>query len=185
MRKIILSLATSFDGFIEGPNREIDWITFTEETGIALNQFLMEVDTIMYGRVSYELWGNYTPPESNSDFEKDFYSRVSKMKKYVFTSSKKKFEGNPVVVNADIFQAIEKLKREPGKDIWLFGGSGLVSTFMNLNLIDEFRIAVFPVILGDGNPMFKDIKHRVNLKLLDIKQGAAGIVEFNYERVKD
>lgn len=131
MRKIILSLITSFDGFIEGPNREIDWITFDEETGKALNKFLSEIDTVLYGRVSYESWGSYTPPEDSVDFEKDFYKRLHKMKKYVFSLSKNKFEGNPVVINSDINGAMERLKREPGKDIWLYGGSGLVSTFMN------------------------------------------------------
>jgi dihydrofolate reductase len=185
MRKIILSLITSFDGFIEGPNREIDWITFDEETGKALNKFLSEIDTVLYGRVSYESWGTYTPPEDSADFEKDFYKRLHKMKKYVFSLSKNKFEGNPVVINSDINGAMERLKRESGKDIWLYGGSGLVSTFMNLDLIDEFRVAIAPVILGAGNPMFKEVNHRVKLKLLDVKPSASGVVEFHYQRIKN
>ncbi len=183
MRKIILSLAVSFDGFIEGPNREVDWLTFSEETGKVLNKFLQEIDTILYGRVSYESWGNYNPPENSSAFEKDFYGAVNKMTKYVFSTSIEKFDGNRVIIQSEIKSAMQNLKQKPGKDIWLYGGSGLISTFMNMDLIDEFRIAVFPIILGAGNPLFKDVQHRVRLKLLDIKAGQSGVVEFKYERL--
>ena len=183
MRKIILSLAVSLDGFIEGPNREIAWIEFTEETGKALGKFLEEVDTILYGRVSYEAWGTYTPSDRSSDFEKDFYIALNKMTKYVFSTSKQEFAGNPMVVKSAIEQTIEDLKQKPGKNIWLYGGAGLITTFVNLNLVDEFRLAVFPVILGAGNPLFKEIKHSVNLKLLEVKSGKSGVVELNYDRL--
>jgi dihydrofolate reductase len=183
MRKIILCLAVTLDGFIEGPNKEIDWIEFTEETGEVLGRFLEEIDTVLYGRVSYEAWGNYSPAENGSDFEKDFYAKLDKMTKFVFSSSKTEFDGNPIVVKSDIKETIENLKQQPGKNIWLYGGAGLLSTFVNLNLVDEFRLAVFPIILGDGNPLFKEIKQRVKLKLLEVKSSESGIVELNYERV--
>lgn len=185
MRKIILTLAVSLDGFIEGPNREIDWIEFSEETGKALGKFLQEVDTILYGRVSYEAWGNYTPSDSGPDFEKNFYRELNKMNKYVFSTSKEAFDGNPIVVKSDIEQTIQNLKQKPGKNIWLYGGAGLISTFVNLNLVDEFRLAVFPIVLGDGNPLFKEIKQRVKLKLLEVKSGKSGVVELNYEKLTD
>jgi len=185
MRKIILTLAVSLDGFIEGPNREIDWIEFSEETGKALGKFLTEIDTVLYGRVSYEAWGNYSPGDNSSDFEKDFYSLLNKMTKYVFSSSKTKFEGNPILVKSGFEHIIQNLKQRPGKDIWLYGGAGLISTFVNLNLVDEFRLAVFPIILGAGNPLFKEIKHRVKLKLLEVKSGKSGIVELYYERLRE
>src|SRR5262245_41554637 len=102
MRKIILTLAVSLDGFIEGPNREIDWIEFTEETGNALGKFLEEIDTVLYGRVSYEAWGNYSPPENGSDFEKNFYAALNQMTKFVFSRSKTAFGGNPTVVRTGI-----------------------------------------------------------------------------------
>jgi dihydrofolate reductase len=181
MRKIILSLAVSLDGFIEGPNKEVDWMTFNEETGIELNKFLQEIDTILYGRVSYEMYGNYSPPEGSSDLEKDFYSKTNKLAKYVFSSSKDKFEGNPIVVKSDIAQTIQKLKQQPGKHIWLYGGSNLITTFLNLNLVDEIRIAVMPVILGGGTPLFKGIKDRVKLKLLKATSSELGVVGLSYE----
>lgn len=182
MRKVILSLATSFDGFIEGLNKEIDWLTFDEETGDILNKFLEEIDTVLYGRVSYEAWGNYQPAKNSFDFEKNFYANLSKMTKYVFSSSKKNFEGNVFVISADIERTVRELKQKTGKNIWLYGGASLITTFMNADLIDEFRIAVSPIILGDGTPLFKNINHRVKLKLRDVKTNKSGMVEFKYER---
>jgi dihydrofolate reductase len=185
MRKVILSLATSFDGFIEGPNRETDWLTFTEETGKALGKFLNEIDAVLYGRVSYEAWGNYIPSENSPAFEKDFYNKLNGMNKYVFSSLRGNFPGNPIVVRSDIKETISNMKQQPGKNIWLYGGAGLISTFVNLDLVDEFRIAVFPIILGSGKSLFNNIDHRVKLKLIDVKAGQSGVVEFKYERASN
>jgi len=183
MRKIILNLAVSLDGFIEGPNKEIDWIIFDAEGGSALNDFAKEIDTILYGRTSYEAWGTYVPSENAPDFEKDFYAATGKMTKYVFSSTKEKFPGNPVVVSKDIAAAMQQLKQQPGKDIWLYGGAGLITTFLNLQLIDEFRLAVMPVILGSGTPLFRDIKDRVPLRLADAKTSRSGMLELRYEKI--
>jgi dihydrofolate reductase len=182
MKKIILSLATSFDGYIEGPNGEIDWLSFDEETGTALSAFLAEIDTVLYGRISYEAWGNYQPPANSAEFEKHFYSKLHQMRKYIFTSSNKTFDGNVSVVNSEIEKVVHELKQKDGKNIWLYGGASLINTFMNLNLIDEYSVAVSPIILGAGKPLFSNINHRVNLKLLDVKAGSSGVVEFKYEK---
>lgn len=185
MRKIILSLATSLDGYIEGPNGEVDWMVFTEDTGKALGKFLDEIDTILYGRVSYEVWGSYIPPETAAPFEKEFYLRTGKMSKYVFSASKTNFLGNPVVVQSEIQQSILAIKQQPGKDIWLYGGAGLITTFVNLDLIDEYRIAVMPIILGSGKPLFADIQKRVKLKLSAANSSDSGFVELRYLRQSD
>lgn len=182
MRKIILSLATSLDGYIEGPDGEVDWMVFSEETGKALGAFLQDIDTILYGRVSYETWGNYMPSENASVFEKDFYNTTNKMQKYVFSASKNEFAGNPTIIQSNLGHAMNKLKQQPGKSIWLYGGASLVSSFVNLNLIDEFRIAVMPLILGNGKPLFKEIQNRVKLKLLKVNVSKSGVVESIYEK---
>lgn len=184
MRKVILSLATSLDGYIEGLNGEIDWMVFNEETGKALGEFLVEIDTILYGRISYEKWGTYSPPENASLFERKFYDTTNRMKKYVFSKSKTGFEGNPTVITSNLSSIINKLKAEDGKNIWLYGGGSLISTFMNLNLIDEFRIAIMPIIIGAGKPLFTEIQHRVSLKLLKINSSKSGVIELNYENLK-
>lgn len=182
MRKVILCVAVTFDGYIEGLNKEIDWLSFTEETGKVLNRFLDSIDTVLYGRTSYEMWGTYSPNEDSAEFEKHFYERLNKMTKYVFSSTKNTFDGNPVVVQSGIENKMQQLKQQPGKDIWLYGGSKLITTFMNLDLVDEFKLAVYPVILGAGTPLFKDIDHRVNLQLSDVKAGEGGVMEITYQR---
>lgn len=184
MRKIVLCLAVSFDGFIEGPNGELDWIVFDAEGGSALTDFIQEIDTVLYGRISYEMWGNPPITDSSSEFEKNFYGSLAKMNRYVFSNSKDEFEGNPTVVRSDIPELIKKLKQQPGKNIWLYGGAGLITTFMNLDLVDEFRIAVMPVILGKGKPLFKDIENRTKLRLVDITTSTAGVLGIHYETVR-
>lgn len=183
MRKVILNLAASFDGFIEGPDGEIDWIVFDGGDASGLNDFLKEIDTVLYGRASYEMWGNYAVTNSSSAFEKNFYGTLKKMDKYVFSASKNNFEGDPIIVRSNIGQTIKALKQQPGKNIWLYGGAGLVSTFINLNLIDEFRIAIMPVIIGKGKPLFKEINNRINLKLSWIKTSKSGVIQVCYEAV--
>ncbi len=183
-RKVILSLAVSLDGYIEGPNAEIDWLIFSEETGKVLHQFLDEIDTMLYGRVSYEKWGAYDPPEDSPDFEKTFYDKTGKMTKYVFSTSRKAFEGDPIVVKSDIEQAIHKIKKQPGKNIWLYGGAKLISTFLNLNLIDEIRLAICPIILGDGKPLFNAIRERKKLNLVKAEGHKSGMVALTYQSVK-
>lgn len=184
MRKVILNLAASFDGFIEGPNGEIDWIVFDQEGGSELNNFLNEIDTVLYGRVSYEMWGNYPITDNSSDFEKNFYDALNKMSKYIFSTTKDRFDGNPIVIKDNITETINKLQRQPGKNIWLYGGAELISTFMNLNLIDEFRIAIMPVIIGRGKPLFKEINTRLDLKLAGVKTSHSGVMQVCYKAIK-
>ncbi|MGB7069570.1 MAG: dihydrofolate reductase family protein [Pyrinomonadaceae bacterium] len=183
MRKVILCLAVSFDGFIEGPNGEIDWIVFDQDAGSALSVFIKEIDTILYGRISYEKWSSPPPSDDGSDFA-EFSRKQSEMDNYVFSRSKDKFEGNPIVVNSDIPELIQKLKQQRGKHIWLYGGANLITTFMNLNLIDEFRIAVIPVILGQGKPLFQDIQNPLKLKLIEVKESKSGVLAIRYNAVK-
>jgi dihydrofolate reductase len=184
MRKVILCLAVSFDGFIEGPNGEIDWIVFDEEGGTELTDFLKEIDTVLYGRTSYEMWGNYPITASSSEFEKSFYGALAKIDRYVFSRTKTEFEGNPIVVSSEVPELIQKLKQQPGKNIWLYGGASLITTFMNLDLVDEFRIAVMPVIIGEGKPLFKKIENKHKLKLIEVKTSTAGVLGITYEAIR-
>ncbi len=181
MRNIILSLAMSLDGKIEGPNREYDWIPIDPESGAEMNRFAKGIDTVLYGRVSYELFGNYKPDSESSREEQEFYEAVDRMKKYVFSSAKTVFEGAPKVISSDIKARVNALKAAPGKDIWLFGGAKLITTLMNLNLIDRIELAIVPMVLGEGNPAFKDLLSRHPLRLLSTKQHQNGIVMLSYE----
>lgn len=177
---MILDLAVSLDGFIEGPNQEVDWIIFDDENGEELVSFTNEIDTVLYGRKSYERFGNYVPSEDSSLFEKQFYDKVNAMKKVVFSTSECDFEGNPEVISSNIRKQVLELKSYAGKNIWLFGGSGLITSLVNLGLVDEIRIGINPVILGDGIPLFKEIQQRVSLHLTKAKEYRSGLVGLYY-----
>lgn len=185
MRNVILSAAISFDGFIEGPNGEIDWIIFGDtEGGSDLMELVEEIDTVLYGRVSYEMWGNPEITDQSSDFEKNFYGAIGKMDRYVFSRTKTEFGGNPTVISGGIAELIRDLKSRPGKNIWLYGGASLVTTFMNLDLVDEFWLGVMPVILGKGKPLFENVEQRHRLRLKESKTSPSGVISVRYETVR-
>lgn len=185
MRNVILSAAISFDGFIEGPNGEIDWIIFGENEGPSdLMQLIDEIDTVLYGRVSYEMWGNPEITEESSEFEKNFYGPLLKMDRYVFSRTKSEFDGNAKVVSDKIADLVTDLKSRPGKNIWLYGGASLVTTFMNLDLVDEFWLGVMPVILGKGKPLFTDVEQRHRLRLKESRTSPSGVISVRYETIR-
>jgi dihydrofolate reductase len=178
-RKIFLDLAVTLDGFIEGPKGEVDWCIMDPD--MDFNKFLNQIDTILYGRKSYDLWGQYKPDTKVADTEKEIWGLVHSKEKYVFSKTQKKSENNVTFINENIEEEIIKLKNKPGKDIWLYGGASLITTFINLGLVDEFRLSVHPIILGEGKPLFIDIKQRVKLKLVETKRFSSGVVQLCYQ----
>ncbi len=180
-RKIILDLAVTLDGFIEGPNGEIDWLVKDKEIdfGDILSDILADIDTIFYGRVSYEKWGNYQPGENASPKVKDAYNLLHSKTKYVFSTTKTN-DSKAIFINSSIKERVIEIKQQPGKNIWLYGGGKLITTFINLGLVNVYRLAVHPVILGSGKPLFKNIKGRVGLKLSDAKASKSGVVLLSY-----
>ncbi len=185
MRKVILNLAITLDGFIEGPNGELDWLVRDGSTdfGDILTEILSDKDAIFYGRISYEKWGNTQPDEKASAKTKDAYRLMHSMQKYVFSKTKTSDDTNAVFINSDIEEKVSELKRQPGKNIWLYGGAKLVTTLLNLDLIDEFRLAIHPAVIGKGKPLFQHIEDRHKLKLLEIKDHPSGVVLMKYKLI--
>jgi dihydrofolate reductase len=177
MRKVILDVAISLDGYIEGPNGEYDWCFTDQDYGFT--ELLSRIDSIFYGRKSWDLFGNYSPAENSSEIEKKMFEMMSRKKKYVFSRTLKFIEG-ATLISSNIEEEVNEIKQKPGKDIHLFGGASLVTTFVNSNLIDEYLLAVHPVILGAGKPLFIDIKERKNLELTDSKIYPNGLVILRY-----
>lgn len=182
MRKIILDLAVSLDGFIEGENGEIDWCILDEEVSEELLKLASRIDTVLYGRISYDGYGNYTPAGTASDFEKQFYGQINSMRKVVFTRNKDFNAPGATVIHDHIKEAVTQLKSQQGKDIWLFGGASLISTLIAEDLVDEYRIAVHPVVLGAGKPLFSNINDRINLRLTHTRTFSSGLVGLYYQR---
>lgn len=168
MRKIILGLAVSLDGFIEGPNGEYDWCFTDQDYG--LKEFFKRIDRIFVGRKSYEM----------SLGMEGGITGFPKFKEYVFSNTLQTVKEGAIIVKGDILPEVMKIKNEPGKDIWLFGGADLTTTLMNLGLVDEIGMAVHPTLLGSGKPLFKNIKDRIHLKLADTKTYSTGLVYLTY-----
>lgn len=169
MRKIILGLAVSLDGFIEGPNGEYDWCFTDQDYG--MTEFYKRIDSLFIGRRSYELL---------LTLGDDAMPGFPKLKEYVFSTTMKDAKPGVIIINDDIKKNIEKIKHEPGKDIWLFGGASLTSSLLNLDLVDEMSLAIHPIILGSGKPLFSDIKKRIPLNLMDTKTYSSGLVTMVY-----
>ncbi|WPC43970.1 dihydrofolate reductase family protein [Clostridium sp. JS66] len=177
-RKVILDLAITLDGFIEGKNGEVDWCIMDADMGFI--NFLNEIDTILYGRKSYDLWGQYIPQDEDSNSEKEIWKLVHSKEKYVFSRTQIGTDNQAIFINENILEEVNKLKNKPGKDIWLYGGASLITTFINLGLVDEFRLSIHPVILGEGKPLFIDIKQRLNLKMVNTRTFSSGVVQLIY-----
>jgi dihydrofolate reductase len=177
LRKIILDLAVSLDGFIEGPNGETDWCILEEEMGF--DQFLADIDTIFYGRVSYEVWGQYQPGAQATLMEREIWKQVHSKKKYVFSKSPKPDYGVSYI-SLDIAAKVREIKNESGKNIWLYGGASLINSFVEYGLIDAYRLSVHPVVLGAGKPLFSNLKERINLMLAEVKVFTSGVTLLSY-----
>ena len=169
MRKVILQLAVSLDGYIEGPNGEFDWCFTDQDYG--MSAFFKRIDSTFMGRKTYELalaMQDEAPPG------------FPKFKEYVFSNTLTEVKERVILINGDIKKKVEKIKKEKGKDIWLFGGAELISLLMNLHLVDEIILAVHPVILGSGKALFSEIKERTWLTLTDHKIYPNGLVFLMY-----
>jgi dihydrofolate reductase len=169
MRKVILGLAVSLDGYIEGPNGEYDWCFTDQDYG--MSDFFKRIDTLFIGRKSYEL--TLTMDEAGM-------AGFPKLTEYVFSTTLKEVKLGAILIKGDIEAEVKRIKNEPGKDIWLFGGANLTASLLNLCLIDEIWLAVHPIILGSGKPLFSNIQKRIPLILTDTKTYSSGLVSLTY-----
>ncbi len=185
MRKIISFMHISLDGFVAGPNGEMDWINVNEEIFDYVGRRIKEGDTALYGRVTYQMMESYWPTAANKpdaskhDIEHSkWYSKVHK----IVLSKTMKDEGlaNVTVINDDLLNRVNELKEQEGSDILLFGSPRATHSLIEKNLIDGYWLFVNPVILGNGIPLFKNIRDRVKLKLLTTRQFACGVMELSY-----
>ncbi len=168
MRKIILNCAVSLDGFIEGPKGEIDWCFLDQDYG--MTDFMNRIDAIFFGRKSYELV-----------LRMDKNPYPDKIK-YVFSNSLKSAEGNTKIISEPVEETVKNITHEAGKDIWLFGGSILITSLLNAGFVDEIQLSVHPILLGKGMPLCGEIKKRIHFKLIDTKTYSTGLVQLIYQR---
>ncbi|MES2592570.1 MAG: dihydrofolate reductase family protein [Bacteroidota bacterium] len=188
MRKIISFMHISLDGFVAGPNGEMNWIKVDQEIFDHVGKRISETDTALYGRVTYEMMENYWPtaadkPEaSKHDIEHSkWYKEAHKV--VLSKTMKGKDLPNTTIISDNLSDRINEIKQSSkggNKDILLFGSPTATHSLIQLNLIDGYWLFVNPIILGQGIPLFTDIKDKIKLKLLTTQQFTSGVIELNY-----
>jgi dihydrofolate reductase len=185
MRMLIYSMGVSLDGFIAGPDGEIDWSAPDEELHRFHNQQARETGAHLYGRRLYEVmipWETADEKPSAAEYVLEFARIWKDTPKIVFSKTLEMVEGNARLVRDSAAEEVARLKEQPGKDLAV-GGAGLASTFMKLDLIDEYRLFVSPVVLGGGTPYFPALDERINLELVETRTFGSRVVYVRYRRV--
>ena len=186
MRRVILLMHMSLDGFVAGRNGEMNWITIDDEIFKDANELATTADVALYGRNTYQMMASYWPSvlaNSNSTaLEVEHALWMENVRKIVFSTTLENAEWNNTrLIKQNITEEVIKLKHKPGRNMIIFGSPCLTHSFMERGLIDEYRININPVVLGGGVPLFKKIQDRVNLKLSRSMTFHSGVVGLLYE----
>jgi dihydrofolate reductase len=185
MRKIILFMSVSLDGFIEGPDRQIDWHKVDDELHSHFNEQLSTMGAFLNGRVTYELmaasWPTADSDPSSTGPMVEFARIWRDMPKIVFSRTLERADWNTTIVRDVVVEEITELKAQPGGDLAL-GGADLAGAFRQHDLIDEYRLYVHPVLIGRGKPLFQPSDAKTNLQLAETRTFGNGVVLLRYQR---
>jgi dihydrofolate reductase len=183
MRKLIAAMNMTLDGFCDHTAMTAD-----EEIHQHYNELLRNAGTLIYGRITYQLMENYWPsvvknPTGNKPMD-EFAVLIDTISKIVFSRTLKNVDWKNTTLKKKIIkEEVLELKQQAGKNI-IVGSPSLIVALAQLDLIDEYQLGVQPIVLGSGLPLFKNVKDRVDLKLLKTKTFGCGAVMFYYERAK-
>ncbi|MEP6987531.1 MAG: dihydrofolate reductase family protein [Chloroflexota bacterium] len=190
MRKIISMIHLSLDGMASGPNDELDWISYDSDLEAYAHSMHPLVDAVIWGRKTYEGMKYFLTVPGNPDSgqgEREHAQFLNDSTKIVVSRTLDNIDWagntNTLLIKDNLAAEINKIKQQPGKDIWLLGSTSLFQEMAQLDLIDEYRINVNPTILGVGKPLFANIDHQVKLNLLDSTTLKSGVVLLTYERI--
>jgi dihydrofolate reductase len=186
MRKIVSFVHLSLDGFVASAGGGLDWISITEELFDYVEQRIKQTDTALYGRITYQMMEAYWPTAAekpNASKHDHEHSRWYKSARKVVMSTTltDKNDANTIIIRSHLSDEITQLKQGPGSEILVFGSPSATHALMAENLIDEYWIFINPVLLGQGIPLFKNIKDRTALKLVKSNIFASGVVCLHYE----
>ena len=181
MRKLFSFNMVTLDGFFEGPNRDISWHHVDGEFNDFAVAQLNEIDTLVFGRVTYQMMAAYWPTPAARADDPMVAGLMNRTPKIVASKTLDKPEWeNSRLIKDNVAEEIKHLKQQPGKDIAVFGSANLLATLVCEDLVDEHRIMVNPFILGGGTPLFKSGEHKHNLHLLGARPFGNGNVLLRY-----
>lgn len=175
----------SLDGFVAGPNGELNWVKVDEELFNYVGKRISQGDTALYGRVTYQMMESYWPTAGDkpaaSKHDKEHSKWYSKVHKVVLSKTMQSTGlTNTTIIHDNLPERIDEIKKQAGEEILLFGSPTATHSLMQQNLIDGYWLFVNPIILGRGIPLFADINDKIKLNLLTTRQFANGVTELNY-----
>jgi dihydrofolate reductase len=188
MRTITYGGAVSLDGFLAGPNEELDWLHHSPDVAEVMREYWKDVDTILMGRKTYAFSIGFQKAQRQTSTKKKPERKPPKLfpvRTYVFSRTLSTIDapGTELVtlVKSDAAEFVRNLKREPGKNICLMGGGELAQSLFSANLVDRIGLNIHPILLGSGIPTFRDPGHRVRLKLTESRTIAGGCILAYYD----
>lgn len=188
MRKVIVSMNITIDGFMAGPNCELDWhfSYWNEEMAECATEQLRKADTILLGRVTYKAMSKYWPSVAldpcSPRQDLAFAGMMNSYNKIVFSTTLESADwSNSILIQHDVGKKVRLLKQQPGKDMIIYGSGTIVSLLMQCGLIDEYILWVHPVVLGKGKPLFRKVSDKQFVRLVSSTTFKSGVVLMNYE----
>ncbi|QJC51705.1 dihydrofolate reductase [Paenibacillus albicereus] len=191
MRKLVLFLHASLDGFVEGPGGEMDigWVSYDADLEKHAKEILSTADTVLWGRGTYQMMHGYWPSvpsdPSASEHEREHAAWIERTSKIVFSTTLDKVEWNHSrLVKENVKDEILNLKQQSGKDMVILGSPRFAHCVMGLDLIDEIKLTFSPVLIGSGLPLFRGLQKKTGLRLIENKTFDSGAIGLHYEVVR-
>lgn len=186
MRKLILNTVISLDGFLEGPNGAMDWFHTDDADWQEAFKLYGDVDTVLLGRGMYPGYSQYwrgvlAEPAKQSQDELAYARWADKTRHIVFSRALKSADWSNTEIMRDAAKDVPRLKREPGKNLIVYGGARFAGALIDQGLVDEYHLVVEPVALGGGKPLFNHLSHRRELKRTDAKPLPSGAILLSYK----
>lgn len=180
MRRILVSNYVTLDGLYAGPNGEIDWFIWDDEMAQQAKNLIGAIDTILFGRVTYEGMAAFWPTATTED--PVIARAMNSLPKVVFSRTLHTVDwNNSRLIKGDLAAEVQKLKQQPGRDMVIYGSGQIVQALTNLGLIDRYLLFVNPIVVGAGKSLFEGVTNRPNLKLLQTKAFRSGVVLLDYQ----
>lgn len=179
MSKVVLVTYVSLDGVVENPSWTAPY--WNDELAAYQRDQLFASDALLLGRVTYEEFAAAWPSMTE---EGDFGQRMNSLPKYVATNTLQALEWNATAIEGDVVEMLAKNKEQPGGDLLIYGSADLVGTLMAHDLIDEYRLIVFPTVVGKGRRLFPEGANAPTLQLADTVTFSTGAVSLVYQPVR-
>lgn len=175
MRKLLIYIASSVDGYIAKPNDDLEFLKLVEKEGedYGYATFMENIDMIIIGRKTYDYVIKAIGTSYYDNGQRDVY---------VITRAKRPDTGRTTFYSGDLRSLVQQLKEEGGKNIYCDGGSEIIHELLQLDLIDEFIISIIPILVGSGTRLFKDNRPEQHLELVETKSFESGLVQLHYKR---